>query len=394
MALAVEMEKTQALEIYIVIVIILCASACNSKSDTDESCETGEERCDCREDGSCNKGLTCLSDLCVRFDDEPTSSRASENGEASNDAGDDADYSDADERSAASVDSCIRNTCKQLPNYCGTSLDDGCGGPLDCSDACFQPDLCVGERCCTPKQTCSANECGVLGAGCGTEIDCGECSSERAVCYQNRCCIPQTIALACRDVRCNTATVSDGCGGRIDCSDCAGGRCYQDHCCVPLTRCPDGASGVVYDDCGGTIWCGGECEDYLDEAPETSGDAGVDGCEQPTGAWEVDWDWEPSVGTCELEINAAPNRIDDIEEGWWDENEFPGCNGLAAICDDGCFMVWDYGCPFDTGAGYAVEYSVQRLVSPIRIEGTYTKTHYNDDGTHCSKTASIVLTKL
>src|SRR3954464_3378281 len=48
--------------------LVLCATlSCSGKGTTDRtsSCPIGSEKCACNEDGSCDSGLQCLSDLCV-----------------------------------------------------------------------------------------------------------------------------------------------------------------------------------------------------------------------------------------------------------------------------------------------------------------------------------------
>src|SRR4051812_36465999 len=48
--------------------LVLCATlSCSGKGTTDKtsSCPVGSEKCPCNEDGSCDSGLQCLSELCV-----------------------------------------------------------------------------------------------------------------------------------------------------------------------------------------------------------------------------------------------------------------------------------------------------------------------------------------
>jgi len=48
--------------------LVLCATpSCSGKGTTDRtsSCPVGSEKCPCSEDGSCDSGLQCLSQLCV-----------------------------------------------------------------------------------------------------------------------------------------------------------------------------------------------------------------------------------------------------------------------------------------------------------------------------------------
>ncbi len=48
---------------FVVCALVWTTAGCGGKSESD--CERGEEACACRADGSCNGGLTCLSNVCV-----------------------------------------------------------------------------------------------------------------------------------------------------------------------------------------------------------------------------------------------------------------------------------------------------------------------------------------
>ena len=79
---------------------------------------------------------------------------------------------------------CIPQTCKSLGANCGTALDDGCGGKIDC-----------GEDSCPSPKTCGATDAGVCGCkppdcagNCGTMTD--ECGDP----YECQCTPPQSCS--------------------------------------------------------------------------------------------------------------------------------------------------------------------------------------------------------
>jgi len=82
---------------------------------------------------------------------------------------------------------CTPTTCAGRNATCG-SIDDGCGGTLDCG-SCSGFDSCVNNVCqCTPK-TCEelSASCGSIDDGCGTMLDCGSCHNANASCVNNFC---------------------------------------------------------------------------------------------------------------------------------------------------------------------------------------------------------------
>eukprot|EP01047_Picozoa_sp_COSAG01_P047239 COSAG01_NODE_4495_length_4976_cov_16.463605_5_plen_757_part_00 len=142
---------------------------------------------------------------------------------------------------------------------CG-SLDDGCGGHIDCG-GCSIGQACVSNACQCAPSTCQSagHNCGTfmssLSPGCGTLLDCGTCAANEA-CVANTCrCIPET----CGGRACGTW--NDGCGGSLHCGTCPANQ----HCdgitftcrCTPTTCAAQHAvCGNISDGCGGTLHCG------------------------------------------------------------------------------------------------------------------------------------------
>lgn len=173
---------------------------------------------------------------------------------------------------------CTEMTCAQLGNpECGT-VPDGCGGQKRCNDCPNTTQYaCINNKCCK-KKTCAADYAGQCGTGlddgCGGTLDCtcasgactammsgvpGMCCVNTATCPTNACntsvtntCTGQPIPCTCNPTTqyCNTATntcvpkntcttydatgtdgkpcsngpaFSDGAGGLFPCN-CTGGR--------------------------------------------------------------------------------------------------------------------------------------------------------------------------
>jgi hypothetical protein len=82
------------------------------------------------------------------------------------------------------IPTCSAVTCSGLGLNCGT-IDDGCGGTLDCG-TCSSPNTCGGggqsnvcgqQATCTPA-TCGSNNCGDMPDGCGGYVACAtSCAS-------------------------------------------------------------------------------------------------------------------------------------------------------------------------------------------------------------------------
>jgi len=101
-------------------------------------------------------------------------------------------------------DACVATTCAAEGAECG-SIEDGCGGSLDCGS-------------CTAPETCG---------GGGTANVCGTGS-----------CVP----LTCEEAGATCGQVDDGCGGELDCGPCDGDSGTSSGCGCALTR--DGGTGL------------------------------------------------------------------------------------------------------------------------------------------------------
>jgi hypothetical protein len=169
--------------------------------------------------------------------------------------------------------------------YCDT-INDGCGGVLQCGDCptgqrCGTGDrdrhVCVSaDPTCTPL-TCDqagGRLCGKIGDGCGGPLDCDPCPAGQ-ICggggIANVCGAgPGTMCTAITCVQPTgryCGTIGDGCGKMMTCGDCpAGLSCgtgTQANVCVPACTAPlpcvlaNGQyCGMVGDGCGNTINCG------------------------------------------------------------------------------------------------------------------------------------------
>ena len=233
---------------------------------------------------------------------------------------------------------CQQFTCDQLGAECGT-IDDGCGGILDCGD-CGDNGTCVDfiNLC-----QCLLIECGDVCCGPGEDCKWGVCT-----------CSPQCDGASCGD--------PDGCGGLCDgpCPD--GDDCVEGSCCVP--NCDEAACGAD-DGCGGA--CQGACPDPLEECIVGScvclGKPCGPNCCGPDEACENDACIPCVPETCQ-DLGASCGALDDgcggsLSCGDCGANEIctsgnvcecahescgGGCCALDEICDagvckDGCLPV-------------------------------------------------------
>ena len=206
---------------------VLSGSSCV----TDATCENGEQ-------DNAETDVDCGGNLCPNC---PTGSACGEDEDCAGGPCEDG------------ICACAPLTCASTQE-CAASVDDGCGGTLDCSGNCSGPDVCFNERCCTPATTCPAAACGGVDDGCGGTLDCsGNCSGPD-VCFNDSCCTPRTT---CPAGTCGE-NASNGCGGTLDCSgNCPGGEiCQNGSCCTPSATCESDQCGQVSNGCGGTNDCG------------------------------------------------------------------------------------------------------------------------------------------
>ena len=157
---------------------------------------------------------------------------------------------------------------------CG-SVDDGCGGFLDCG-GCESGKACRSNVCaCDPRSCVEAGKnCGQYdtsaAAGCGETTNCGVCEEQQA-CRDNVC---ECLSHTCDSLNASCGTIDDGCGGWIECGGCPAGHdtgyCRPDSwsCgCRPETCGGVGAvCGHPPDGCGGHLAesCGTCLETYYD----------------------------------------------------------------------------------------------------------------------------------
>jgi hypothetical protein len=187
------------------------------------------------------------------------------------------------------AEACVRRaTCMVSGGqYCG-SINDGCGGILEC------PDCPAGQQCGTAdvnKHVCISADpnckhltcdqpggklCGKIGDGCGGALDCGDSCPSGQSCggggTPNVCGAgPGSM---CKATTCDQPTgrycgsIGDGCGKMIDCGNCPSGMscgtgtrasvCVPATCTAPLPcKLSNGQyCGMVGDGCGNTIDCG------------------------------------------------------------------------------------------------------------------------------------------
>ncbi len=140
---------------------------------------------------------------------------------------------------------CVPATCGDFPGACGASLDNGCGGTLDCSSNCATAETCQAGVC---QAKCVASQCTDLGKTCGNWSDgcggtalCGTCGSGLAC-----------VAGACQGVggSCDPCPNHDECAPGLDCRwwDTAGTITFCSVACA--NGCPSGTH------CGASgVWC-------------------------------------------------------------------------------------------------------------------------------------------
>jgi hypothetical protein len=142
---------------------------------------------------------------------------------------------------------------------------------------------CDGGDCPCLPATCPSGGCGTLDDGCGGTLDCGGCSAGQS-CLDNVClveCQPRT----CAGAAAQCGLVSDGCGGQIDCGRCDAGACGGagvPNQCACRTVCPPRACTDWPDGCGSTLACGTTtCPPPSTCITAGAGSGGSCGCDVP-----------------------------------------------------------------------------------------------------------------
>jgi hypothetical protein len=161
--------------------------------------------------------------------------------------------------------------CGTISDLCGHTIDCGqCQGTQSCGGG-GTPNVCGG---CTPTTSCAAQHktCGSVDTGCGTE-DCGSCP------------LPQT------------------CGGGNNPNACG---------CTPATSCPaDAECGTIDDGCGGTIVCGGGCDDHVDCTTDTCNSSHK--CVHTADASKCDDNNMCTMDTCDMVMGCVSTCIDGCD---------------------------------------------------------------------------------
>jgi hypothetical protein len=105
-----------------------------------------------------------------------------------------------DNNTGSCVAPCTPLTCANVPGRCN-SIDDTCGGTINCACA---TGVCVGNnpgKCCAPRTTCDRNMCGSISDGCGGTLSCGDCPQGQ-LCAGNFCHLTSPPPL-CDQAACN-----------------------------------------------------------------------------------------------------------------------------------------------------------------------------------------------
>lgn len=126
---------------------------------------------------------------------------------------------------------CTPKTCADYPGQCATLLDNGCGGPLDCSNSCQPPSVCNGTTCIEPG-TCTAAD--------------NFCVSREFACGYGNCACFQSLTGASV---CSVGVSALGCGSCDADSDCPEQTGNPNSVCVTTddtcTTCADGGVCAV-----------------------------------------------------------------------------------------------------------------------------------------------------
>jgi len=158
---------------------------------------------------------------------------------------------------------CVDGVCtcpSEKPQYCGDtccSSEQRCvfnGAQYQCVDCaipcpdghcCEAGEMCCGNTCCPPGQTCSNGQC----VTCAVSCPGGECCPAGYSCCSGACCPPGT---SCSNGKCsadicinnpypNAAYYCNGvCGCFLDNGEtCCGNKYQKAWCCPPGTKCGD-----------------------------------------------------------------------------------------------------------------------------------------------------------
>jgi uncharacterized membrane protein YgcG len=153
---------------------------------------------------------------------------------------------------------CNPNTCTS--GMCGT-LDDGCGGTVDCGATCpNQDDYCeLSTHQCLPK-TCAQK-------GWTCDDGCGTCDNEHScVSHTCQCAVTcQSLGWACG------GGGTTACTSGLNCGSCLGGQDCINHVCVDNSPGTGGSSGGGGGGGGGSGGGGGTCSPSGDKTGQKCG---------------------------------------------------------------------------------------------------------------------------
>lgn len=142
-------------------------------------------------------------------------------------------------------------------------------GTCDSDEVCDNTTLtCEGPDLCDLEIECDEEMCGrIYDEECDEYIECGPCSDGEVCDDEFNFCVEEELDCpeSCDDegYECGDLEIP-GCAP-LDCGSCAGGMMCSDGMCVgemcmPLAQCEPDACGLVSNNCGGELACGG-CAD-------------------------------------------------------------------------------------------------------------------------------------
>jgi hypothetical protein len=259
-----------------------------------------------------------------------------------------------------------------------------------------RPQVCHNGRCCTPLSVCKGDDgaplCGTVDDGCGGTVDCGPC------------CTPAT---KCTDGQCGT--VDDGCGGTLACGRCSGPcqTCQHGVCGAAPdgTACDDGDACTTDDVCTNGV-CDGTplactAPPVCQMAPGTC-DAATGACGYAAqangttcGTGDVCCNGVCCDGCCGADGACGPCLV-FVTSGFYRIDQFGGLDNADAICQG---SAEDAGLP----GSYRAWLSSKREGSPAtrfrrsakpytRVDGVIVASDW-DDLTDGTLTNPILLTE-
>lgn len=221
-------------------------------------------------------------------------------------------------------------------------------GLLGCGDPPQEAQLCSPHTSCEEADA----QCGTVDDGCGGQLDCGECSAPEVCSAAHQCELDLCEAQTCDSLDATCGTINDGCGGELACGSCVapetcGGGGVPNHCgCTSVTCALANAQcGTIDDGCGEELDCGGCPDDQVcgDSAPNQCADAPdlcADPARQPPPGWR-----RLTTGTFSCLFRAGVGIDFDADcsdwQGIWNQ-PFPGGSGNPQRLGIGRFSPEEY----------------------------------------------------